>query len=1075
MDRTVRSGYTVRIMIIIYPGYSFETLSTDRTADEARQLLSACSAAFHPALLEHCDELPRWESASVPPYDISKQPILIPPCAESYMEDDWFQRQENEGGILIRHQSTLSDMLDELFRVVGQVGPAPVALDHGFDADFVSDFKALGTAYFLTDLLVRQLHYMSMMDDSQCSTQIFNSIRAYRDGNREGAEDYLRQAFDAVCQSKEYFYPIRSNFLDLTLVVPTTLGSSLQNLLQDALRRGKKLNLFLSSRTLRSLLPDLSVQNETDSTDEESVESETLRLFREVAKTGLAQFVFDDTEDRCLALLPILDIAERILEGLTIFQKILNRKNQGEDLPDIRPKIYGRLTTGLNPLLPQLLKLAGVEGVVHFAPLDGWHLKEAAQSKMIWQGADGTKIDALIRYPIAAAADLSFFELAAQLGETINNDQAPTAVFAGFPQTVDRTEGHWLDDLHRMSAYSEDLGDFSSIEHYFEHSAQCGGVKKLDFTQYPDNPLVEAVRAGRTDPISYWATKQRNSVLDNIQSAFETILRLLGRQPDANALVRQLAEFVCQPEDLEDDQAVVDNAEHNVMENAAQITAQRKTSPLAIVLVNPWSFPRRAFVDVSHWDCLPEETGAVVLARQFDGETPADRQAVKEIVVDIPPLGYAFVEPAGGSDVKIQATQQITGQSDPTSVVPSASRTSKTSTSKHNGGLFSLFKKTIFKTTVSKTTVRNRSPVGGVALIDRGEDEIGKDVRRPVFLLRNEHFEIKIDEATGMLRSLFTENSRFNRLSQQIGFRLPKQQRLEDQRKATDPNRGYAISAVDQIGIEQNGPITGRLKIEGRLVCPNGEIAARYTERIAIRRRSRVLEFELELRPEQCTDPQPEASPWDSYFALRRAWNDNMLDLRGCLGDGIFRLDGNRIQSPRFVELRNEKNALTFLSEGLPFHRRFGERQLDTILIAGKETERKFRYAVAVDLKSPIPASLEFLAPKDELIVDVSGRPRHSSVQNPSAWMFQVEARNIVALHWEPVVDGGKALGARIFLLETEGRRAHFALSSFLKPIRAMATDLLGQEVKELKIDDDRVLIDMHGHEILPLVVRFES
>lgn len=949
-------------MIILYPGYSFETLSTDRTADDARQLLTAWSAAFHPALLEKFEEIPAWESASVPPYDISKQPILIPPCSESYMQDDWFERQETEGGLLVRNLTGRQEILDRLFQLAEIDGD-------GFDYDYVNAVSALGTTYFLTDLLVRQLHYMSMVDDSQCRTHLFNSIRTYRQEDREGAMDLLGQAFDAVCQSKEYFYPIQTYFLDLTLATQTTVGEAFRKLIQVR----PQTNLFLSSRFLRTMS-----QSEPQSFD----------VLKSACKEGKIQFVVDDTEERSLLLLPILDIADRVLEGISIYRELL----------EVSPTIYGRLRVGLTPLLPQLLKLAGIKGVLHFAPLDGWHLKENIQSKMIWQGVDGTKIDALIRYPLNSSSDLDFFSLADQLGESINNDQSPTAVFARFPKQQDQ-DISWLDDLHRMSHFSGDLGNFCSIEKYFEDTPQCGGVKELGFGKYPFNVLEETVEAEEENSISCWNTVHKESVSRTVLSVFETLLTLLKQPPDERLIVKQLAETIC--------------------------SQMEKSEYPGVFITNPWSFPRRVYLDISHWKSLPDESTPVILAKQLENR--------KEIAVDIPPMGYAFIEPSQDDE-------------------------SKTKSERKRSGLLGFFKKATTEESV---------------LINQAEDDLGKNSKRPVFILKNEHFEVKIDKLTGMVRSVFTLNSRFNRLSQQLGFRLPKEQRIEDSRSQSDPNRGYAISVADDISIEQAGPITGKLKIQGRLVCPDGSTAANYTETIAIRRRSRLLEFSVELEPKQ----QPGEILWDSYFALRRAWNDNTLNLRGCLGDGSHELSGSRIQSPRFVDLRNDKYSLTFFSEGLPFHRRFGERQLDTILIAGKEKERCFRYGIGIDLRYPVPASLEFLAPKEELFIETFGRSK-----DPSAWLFQVEAKNVVALHCEPFFEkkegddtgSEQAVGLRIFLLETEGRRAHFALHSFLPPTKASATNLFGEELKELKTDGDSVLIDMRGHELLPLDIRFQ-
>ncbi|MDR3197721.1 MAG: hypothetical protein LBU34_07610 [Planctomycetaceae bacterium] len=979
-------------MIVLYPSYSFETLSTDRTAIEADELLAAWRAAFHPALIEKFNEIPRWESASIPPYNSSEQPLLIPPCCESFLYEDWFKQQDEAKTVLIRNLKNHNEILAELFAC------AKIE-DHGFDAEYVADFFALGTAYFLIDLLVRQLHYMSMLDDSQLTSQIFDSLKAYRKGETETAKDHLRQAFESVCQSKEYFYPSKTYFLDLILVTPTTTGIALQNILNGR----DTVNLFLSCKLLKQL-PETN--------------PETFAVLKSACHAGKVRFIADDSEEKSLLLLPILDVADRILDGISVFHEQLN----------VSPIIYGRLHTGLTPLLPQLLKLTGIKGVVHFAPLDGWQIKETAQSKMIWQGVDGTKIDALVRYPLDGSSNLEFFDLASKLGQTINNDHAPTAVFAQFPrQNNSNNKGVWLDDLRRMSQYTSVLGEFSDIEQYFDATPQCGGTNQFGFGKYPGNALT----GNEINPISYWNDVYEKSTQRIIRSFFKTILTLLGCKPSDDHFIEQFAGMITS--------TVVRNIE---TENKTEQNIENEQ----LLLLNPLSCPRRVFIDVSNWKSLPKETVPVVLA--------CETQNRKEIVVDIPPLGYAFIESDKTENVAENAAENSVKNN---SATPRFSDLVSPKT----------YAVRFFHSVLGSSSQTKQE----VELVRKTEDDLGKNIKRKVYILENEYFSVKIDAVSGMLRSIFTSNSRFNRLSRQLGFRLPKDKRTDDERSSDDPNHGYAIQTADEISITESGPITGRLTITGRLILPDGTKVAGFTETITIRRKSRLLEFNLELTPYN----NPGENSWDSYYALRYAWNDNTLDLGGGIADGVHVLSGERLQSPKFIDLRNKDFSLTFFSEGLPFHRRFGERQLDTILIAKGETisAKNFRFGIGVDLKQPVSASLEFLVPKNLLIVPVSKCPK-----NPSAWLFLIEAKNVVALHWETLLETDQPVGFKVFLLETEGKRAHFAFHSFRTPVKAIATNLSAEknesEIKELKIDGDAVLIDMHGHELLPLEVLFQ-
>jgi hypothetical protein len=969
-------------MIVLYPSYSFETLSTDRTATEADELLDAWTAAFHPALIEKFNEIPRWESASIPPYNGSEQPILIPPCCESFLYEDWFKQQEEAKTILIRNYKNRDEIIAQLFSYVN-------IENHGFDTEYVTDFFALGTTYFLIDMLVRQLHYMSMLDDSQLTTQIFDSLKAYRKGEIETAKDHLQQAFETICHSKEYVYPSKTYFLDLTLVTSSTTGISLQKILNER----DSVNLFLSCKLLQQL---------------SEINPETFSVLKSACNAGKIQFIVDDSEEKSLLLLPILDAADRILDGISIFREQLNDS----------PVIYGRLHIGLAPFLPQLLKLIGIKGVVHFAPLDGWRISETEQSKMIWQGVDGTKIDALVRYPQNGASNLEFFDLAVKLGQTISNDHAPTAVFAQFPRQKNKSNAVWLDDLCCMAKYTSALGEFSDIEKYFDETSQCGNTNQFSFGKYPGNALID----NKTNPISYWNNVYKESTERLVDSFFETILILLGCKSQISPLAKQFAKLITSTEIQND--------------NKNDVAKNEK-----LLLINPLSCPRRVFLDISDWKSLPKETASVVLTCETENH--------KEIVVDIPPLGYTVIE----SNDKI--------------IAKNVSEKSKATFLFTNLNSPKTFTARFFRSVFNNSEIK---------LIRKSEDDLGKNIKRDVYLLENEYFSVKIDTINGMLRSIFTNNSRFNRLSRQLSFRLPKNERVDDKRCSDDPNYGYAVQIADEILVAKNTPMTGQLAITGRLILPDGKTVADFVETIIIRRKSRLLEFDLELKPHY----ELGENPWDSYYAVRYAWNDNTLDLRGGLADGVHALSGERLQSPKFIDLRNENFSLTFFTEGLPFHRRFGERQLDTILITNGETvsTKKFRFGIGVDLKQPVSASLKFLIQKDLLIVPVSDCPK-----NPSAWLFQIEAKNVVALYWQPISENDKPIGFKVFLLETEGKRARFAFHSFRTPVKAVATNLLNEnnetntnktEIKEFKIDGDIVLIDMHGHELLPLKIWFQ-
>ena len=380
----------------------------------------------------------------------------------------------------------------------------------------------------------------------------------------------------------------------------------------------------------------------------------------------------------------------------------------------------------------------------------------------------------------------------------------------------------------------------------------------------------------------------------------------------------------------------------------------------------------------------------------------ARKMYVDDVAIDVPPMGYAFIEPAGACPPLVK--KNLLGQFFGTKSEPVLAR--------------------------------------------KAIDDIGRGEKRAIYVLENRYFSAKFDAISGALRSIFTNRSRFNQLSRQIAFRN---------------NQTYSTQTADEIVITKATTEVGQLKIAGRLVFSDGKTAARFTEKITIRSQSRRLDFDLTLEPMMEFDDDR----WNSYIAVRYAWNDDTFEMRGNLNDSMHVLsDKKHLHSPKLIDLRHESGSLSFLTEGLPFHRRSGERQLDTLLIVKGETQQHFRLGVAVHAKTPVFLSDDFLLGQDGFVFPVAQRPKNSS-----SWLFQIESQNVAALHWEPVLESDTLIGFMVYLQETEGRRAHFALRSFVPPKRASAMNFQGKERKTFKISADAVLIDMHVHELLPLMV----
>ena len=486
------------VTIIQYPCSQFDYLTSGRTEMESQELFEAWMAAHHPVLLDMDATMPRWETASYAPFNLQQDIVIVPPCCESFWSDDW--EKQTADCVVIRNTIHRDEIVQQILTARNQ----PV---HSFDDDFVLDCYAFAAARFLISLEHRQSPYHPAPDESRLKEFMTNALQAVKLNEPGGKQSALQSAFDEIAMSKDNYHPTQTYFIELVLATQTTVGEPLRQLLQES----EQVNLFMPNSVLETLpetYPDILAELKS------AIENNKIR------------FIADDTEPQSLTLLPILDVADHVLAGLSVYRELLN----------ISPKVYGRLTTGLTPALPQVLKLTEMTGAIHFAPLAGWKLKENEQSKIVWQGSDNTTVDALVRYPMDASNFLGFFEFADRFGSQNSQDNVQTSVFALFPGQ----KSGWLAILRRMTRFTSALGKFVSIEEYFSNTIYSGELQRLGYEKYPVNALMEP----EENPISQWNELYRKNTERLVQSSLETLLKLLNCPDSDEPLVQQFVETI---------------------------------------------------------------------------------------------------------------------------------------------------------------------------------------------------------------------------------------------------------------------------------------------------------------------------------------------------------------------------------------------------------------------------------------------------------------------------------------------------------------------------------------------------
>ena len=941
-------------LAILLPCQSLEDLGLKRSARDAEQLLAACTALWHPALLRTAGRLPAWFPADQPPADPEGMLLVVPDCSAAMAPDGWFATAESAGTVVLRGQQDRDSLITA---ALGRLDASPPTIAPAL----VADFLGLGFCYWMVELLTRKLRYMSTLDETSLQTELLAAADEAAEGNDEAARHRLTAAFDLLRDAREYFYPVEAHLVDLTLVAPTTLGSALR---AELAREAPARTLLLSAETLQRMAEQ---------------EPTTLAALREAIDADRVSLVGGEFREGPLPLMPLEAIRRSLQRGLAVYEHHLGR----------RPTVFGRRRFGLSPVLPRILRQLGFEAALHFT-LDDGRFPLANQSRIEWQGCGAASIEALARVPIDITRADSFLRLPEQLGDSMDLDYVSTTLFAHWPGQSSR----WFEDFQRLAKYTTAFGEFTTLDEYFRQTALTGQTTRYTADEYRSPYLRQAVAAGQRDPISRWHRYYRRRATVEAAETLATMAALIGgptSEPTAagsptvfERSFDQIDQQLEADDDREDSfdpplQAMLEESLdrfRRALGRAGQSSHEQDNA--GWLAANPTNFPQRVVAG--------------------EGGTASCQNGPR--VVEVPPLGFAWVDPAA-------MPAEPAGP--------------------------------------AKPARRRRKAVKAPPLAEEN-------------MLRNAYCEIQFDPYTGAIRGISDYVSRGPRLAQQVALRRP-------QPTNDDPTdeRHYSIMVADAMESSCPAPMCGQMRCRGRLVDREARRLAGFVQTTRVWRDSRVIEVEIELQPEVLPDPEP----WSSYYCARFAFNDATADLYRSVGLMSCPTDVVQVESPHFLDIRSEKIRTTLLCGGLPFHRRFGLRKLDTLLVVAGETTRRFRLGIGIDVAHPVAAGVHFLAPP-------TVRPDTPMPPAPSGWLFHIDARNVLTTHWEPIVAAGRVEGFRVRLLETDGWPVEVGLRAF-RSVGAAEKHSDGGKPKSLAVVGDRIVIPLAPNEWAEVEARFDD
>lgn len=969
VDITSSSHTTYSEVLVLIPSHSLEDFPTELPEHDAASLLNAFAVAWHPALLAATGLLPIWHRSDEPPEEFDGRLIFVPTACDECVPPDWIEEACGNGAVVIAGLAERPEMLDA---ALGAVDCCP---DH-LDPDLVADFLALGTCYLQIELLARHMHHYGGADDVRLQRDAIAGAKAVLAHDAVTAREHLRVCFEKLTEARERFYAVDCYIIDLCLLIPRLADEHLEKHLVGSV----PVNYLLSAHDLQEIATE---------------KPELVGLMREAWERRVADFAGGELDESPMPLLPLESVLWNFQQGRAAFQDRLKRE----------PTTWGRHRYGLSTALPQILKKFGYHSALHILLDDGLYPCQE-ESKIRWEGCDGTVIDAVTHIPLPADSALCYLRFPMRLAEAMQDYQAAAAavILARWPEV----KTPWFEDFRRIHAYSPALGRFVTFDDFFDHTDTPGPISSYEAKEYLAPFLTQSVALEQPNPISRYAAHfLRRQQFDAADWHAVVAGLLTGRtvEESRNEAVERAVEQAgpeAKPEAVVAAEALLGEFDAAACRKLADVVMSGGGDRPGYLITNSLAFPRRVVVDLPDSSPAPE-VGGPVKAVQFD-----DRR--KAIVVDVPGAGFAWIPAASAPSSRAKAS------------------------------------------------------------IAEGN------------LLRNEFFEVHISDVTGGLQRIKNHGRSPNRLSQQLAFRFPRE-------------RTVTIGQGDDAEVEQtwysemrrktsqvvcDGPAMGEIVTTGDVVDQgDGSVLATFRQAVRVWRGRPIIEVDIGLEVERL----PEGDPWSNYYAARFAWNDSTAAFTRSVLEGAQSMAGQRVEGPHYLEIATEEQRTTILPLGLPFHRKTGPRMVDTILVAAGETQRRFRFVIAVDQPFPMQAALDAMTPVS-CVPTSAGPPRVGE----SGWFFHVDSRNVQLTRLLPLL--GQPVSAEpwerydyeeppagdgfaVRLVETEGQRKSVRLRCFRTPTSARQRDFQGRTVADLTIEGDSVIIEMTAYEIADVELRF--
>ena len=357
----------------------------------------------------------------------------------------------------------------------------------------------------------------------------------------------------------------------------------------------------------------------------------------------------------------------------------------------------------------------------------------------------------------------------------------------------------------------------------------------------------------------------------------------------------------------------------------------------------------------------------------------------------------------------------------------------------------------------------NKSPLFGNKQIAEGN------------LLKNEFMEVAINEETGGIQGVYSGGTRGNRFSMRLVQVTPND----------DPKTGkdHSSAKCKQLRVVGNTAAFAAIEATGTIHDQSEKAIGEFLLRYELERGSRFLKVSGDLN---CAANLGD-DPWKGYIAARGVVASEAAIMRVMVRDKIHRARSRRMVSPLGVVIDEAERQTLVSANGRAYHRRAGDRFLDTILSVQGQNKIDISLCYGFDVSNPIGSAKALISPPEIVNLDASTQ------LPPQGWIAHVSPADVAIVKMNVTRRNDGLLAAVVRVMQTRNKSASLSVRfcrdvQFATIVKTGDDSEVNQELpsKEevdadltnlsgVKSKGDAVRFTIAGHQVADILVVFKA